>query len=91
MKARIKGREFIQKYKESNPCTDCGNFYPYYVMDFDHQKDKKFLISKTTARSIRQIQEEINKCEVVCANCHRVRTFIKSGDNVPAPSGHGNA
>ena len=63
------------------PCTDCGVKYPPYVMDFDHlpQYEKLFpigvLVNKRLSKQT--ILEEINKCEVVCANCHRERTRFR--------------
>ncbi len=65
---------------KSVPCADCGNTFPPYVMDFDHLRDKK---SKKSAvglmamqeHSMKVILEEIAKCEVVCSNCHRIRTY----------------
>ena len=68
-------REIVLKAK-SQPCADCGQRYPYYVMDFDHLgDDKRFNISTARFRESRAaIEEEIEKCEVVCANCHRSRT-----------------
>lgn len=72
-------REFVQKIKESNPCVDCGVSYPYYVMDFDHLEDKQeginFLVS--TGR-IGALKQEMLKCEIVCANCHRSRSYRRS-------------
>lgn len=66
---------FIQSAKNV-PCMDCKKRYPYYVMDFDHIGDKKFNIGESvSSKSLRQIKDEINKCEVVCSNCHRVRTY----------------
>jgi hypothetical protein len=58
------------------PCTDCGIKYPPYVMDFDHVKgQKEFNIgSKYHGRSVDKLILEIEKCEIVCANCHRIRT-----------------
>lgn len=63
---------------KSRPCTDCGVEYPYYVMDLDHVTGiKKFNVSQATthASSLAVLMEEIAKCEAVCANCHRLRTF----------------
>lgn len=64
------------------PCADCGRTHPYYVMDFDHVRgNKKFNLSVAASktRSIKSVKEEIKKCDVVCANCHRYRTFaVKS-------------
>lgn len=78
IKIRKQNRIKIKKIKEDSPCTDCGNYYPYYVMDFDHQKDKKYQIANMTAQSWELIEKEINKCELVCANCHRIRTHIRA-------------
>lgn len=64
---------YIKEYKESRPCADCGNFYPSYVMDFDHQRDKSFTIGNRQY-IMNQVKAEIEKCEVVCSNCHRERT-----------------
>lgn len=72
-------RDFIKEYK-NKPCTDCGETYPYYVMDLDHIKgSKSFNLSEAASkyRTIKRIQEEIDKCELVCANCHRIRTFTR--------------
>jgi hypothetical protein len=59
------------------PCTDCGNRYPSYVMQFDHLGDKKFDIATAVQQgwiSLKRLRREIAKCEVVCANCHAERT-----------------
>ena len=67
----------IRKIKMSTPCKDCGKIYHYCVMDFDHLIDKKFQISKATRSGwpLAIILAEIEKCELVCANCHRLRSF----------------
>lgn len=67
----------VKQYKESVPCYDCGIFYPHYIMDFDHTLDNKSgNVSALMRRGSRkQVWEEINKCELVCANCHRARTY----------------
>jgi len=66
----------IRKLKESVPCADCGKKYPYYVMDFDHITGKKIdnISSMINSGVSKKIKEEIEKCEIVCANCHRERT-----------------
>ncbi len=71
---RTENRLYIQKLKEETPCTDCGKYYPHYVMDFDHQKDKLKDISLMMNYPLKRIIEEIAKCEIVCSNCHRERT-----------------
>jgi len=66
---------------KSKPCEDCKNSYPHYVMDLDHRPDelKTFELSDAIAKgkSKQKILDEIAKCDVVCANCHRVRTFTR--------------
>lgn len=73
---RLKLRKYINSIKETSPCTDCGINYPYYVMDFDHLSDKEGLIIQfVKANNRKKLEDEIAKCEIVCSNCHRVRSF----------------
>ena len=63
---------------KSKPCADCKKRYPPYVMDFDHlgSKKKTAAVSALLRRSAyKQALAEVKKCELVCANCHRIRTF----------------
>lgn len=65
---------FLNQAK-SVPCADCGNRFPPVCMDFDHVRgEKKFSLSRAMTRSMEEVLSEIAKCEVVCANCHRIRT-----------------
>lgn len=76
-RATEKLKNEIRFLKETNPCTDCSNYYPYYVMDFDHLDGASKIdsIAKLTGDGSReQVFKEMSKCELVCANCHRVRT-----------------
>lgn len=61
---------------KAKPCTDCGGCFPYYVMDFDHVDGtkKRFDVGRARKYSLAEIRREIAKCELVCANCHRIRT-----------------
>lgn len=75
---RKKHRNKIKELKQSHPCTDCGQTFPYYVMEFDHinPENKSFNIGRSSKmNSFKQIQEEIAKCDIVCANCHKIRSF----------------
>jgi hypothetical protein len=67
---------YIQKIKTDNPCLDCKISYPYYVMDFDHVRGRKHknVMELIPTLSKKLIDEEIAKCEIVCSNCHRIRT-----------------
>jgi hypothetical protein len=72
---------FLQNYKQERGCADCKEDYPYWMLDFDHiGDDKSFTIShyRKTTVSLEKIQAEVEKCEVVCANCHRNRTYLRS-------------
>lgn len=64
---------------KSIPCMDCGKPYPWFVMDFDHRdpSQKVMAVSSMVRRkfSLEKVKSEISKCDVVCANCHRLRTF----------------
>lgn len=70
--------EYVRKLKEV-PCKDCGDEYPHYVMDFDHTiaSSKKATVNRLAGERAGwlTLKQEIEKCEVVCANCHRIRTY----------------
>lgn len=80
--ARVQGqskrnRNEVQQYKSNKPCADCRKKYPHYVMDFDHVRGKKLHNVADIVRSNhsrKKVWDEIAKCDLVCANCHRART-----------------
>lgn len=78
VKARARVRAFLAEKKDV-PCADCGGRFPVYVMDFDHRdpKTKLFGLGGFPKHDLVKIAAEIEKCDVVCANCHRIRTFGK--------------
>lgn len=84
MKYQVPLREIICKAKDV-PCKDCGQRYPSYVMDFDHLHDKKFVIGSYTFVTVEALLEEIAKCDVVCANCHRERTHRRKIESHAIP------
>lgn len=67
-------RKEVQKLKEQ-PCKDCGVIYPHYVMDYDHLRDKKIPMNRIYSYTKTIRDEESAKCDIVCANCHRIRTW----------------
>jgi hypothetical protein len=77
---RQKLKEHVRELK-NKPCADCEQSYPYYVMDFDHRPgtDKLFEIADYLATRVistyDKLDAEIRKCDVVCSNCHRIRSF----------------
>lgn len=76
---RRERRAFIQKYK-SHPCADCGGVFDPVCMDFDHRpgETKRFSIAESLNSPLAEIMDEIAKCDVVCANCHRLRTHSRA-------------
>lgn len=77
-KTRDNTRQLLMDYLRDHPCIDCSETDPI-VLQFDHLRDK----SKPVAYFVKagatwkRIMEEIDKCEVVCANCHTRRTFSR--------------
>ena len=74
--AKVNDRSVINKLKHV-PCIDCHVLFPPECMDFDHVRGEKLFnisIGVGTRKGIKTILAEIAKCEVVCANCHRIRT-----------------
>lgn len=80
-KRRLEFRRVIEEAKDV-PCADCNIKYPVFVMTFDHVKgEKKFNLGEATAKckSMKALLEEVEKCVVVCQNCHTLRTFRARG------------
>ena len=78
---RAEHMEQLYLYLLAHPCVDCGETDPV-VLEFDHLRDKVEEVSTLIhqALSWKRIQAEIDKCEVVCACCHRRRTHWRAGD-----------
>lgn len=72
--------EFLIEYLAAHPCVDCGET-DIVVLEFDHQRDKLLDVSALSREgySLARLKQEIAKCEVVCANCHRRRTAKQFG------------
>jgi hypothetical protein len=72
-------RAFSDRLKDA-PCTDCGGRFPPEAMDWDHLPERAPKIGSVSllvsqGRPTDVILAEIAKCELVCSNCHRVRTY----------------
>lgn len=79
-----RNRDLINKLK-SGPCMDCGNKFPAVCMDFDHRdpSQKTRGVTAMTGQTEEAILAEVAKCDLVCANCHRIRTAKQLGWDDP--------
>jgi hypothetical protein len=71
-------QRFIVDFCRNVPCQDCGKKFAICCMDFDHVRGKKlFSIGEISGwvAARHRLYKEINKCEVVCSNCHRLRHY----------------
>jgi len=77
---RAASQTLMWAYLASHPCVDCGETDPV-VLEFDHTRDKAHNVSAMAAGGWvwTRIEEEIAKCEVRCANCHRRKTAKAQG------------
>jgi hypothetical protein len=78
---RTAARKYVAEIK-NRPCMDCGIVYPWYVMDLDHVRGEKLSDVSSlvdNGASLARLKTEIVKCDVVCSNCHRIRTHIFRG------------
>lgn len=79
MKYKDRNRKYVLEYLKTHPCVDCGFTNPI-CLEFDHiTTNKRQSVSNLIARrvSIETLQIEIDKCEVVCSNCHAIRTSTR--------------
>ena len=78
----------LDELKSATPCSDCGHLYKPCQMDFDHLKGSQKIsdIARLVGAEQAKLLNEIAKCQLVCSNCHRVRTHGKP----PKKAGKGN-
>lgn len=70
---------WLLEYLAAHPCVDCGET-DRIVLEFDHLRDKNFNVAEGMRnKNWDVVLAEIEKCEVVCANCHRRRTALRGG------------
>jgi hypothetical protein len=80
----------LREMKENKPCTDCGNFFAHYIMEYDHVPErgpKKCSVAAAVGRGPGTLTfiNELAKCDLVCANCHATRTWMRK-QNMPLSS-----
>lgn len=76
---RQRTRKYVIEVKTAAVCTDCKIDYPHYVLHFDHISDDKVMDVNRLARegNMEKLIAEMAKCEIVCANCHAHRTWMR--------------
>lgn len=92
MKARAKAQKLARKqvvmdHLHDHPCVDCGESDPV-VLEFDHVRGEKFKTINTLVRdgcAKGVLEAEIEKCDVVCVNCHTKRTAAQQGWYTDSP------
>jgi hypothetical protein len=79
-RVREEAREYVWNYLSTHPCEQCGENNPV-VLEFHHTGDKEKEVSVMVASGypIHTIQAEIDRCQVLCANCHRKITHTERG------------
>lgn len=69
-------RNLIDKIKLDRGCAKCGFNAHAAALDFNHIKGtKNFSVSQDTKKAMSKLLAEIDKCEILCANCHRIHTY----------------
>ena len=76
MRTSYRKRKVVTDALKDAPCSDCGGRFPPECMDFDHRPGtEKFRgVSKLARYRLEVLLAEVEKCDLVCANCHRIRT-----------------
>lgn len=72
---------YVEAFLRANPCVDCGED-DWVVLEFDHVRgEKSFNLTQMIfgGYKLDRIIEEIEKCDVRCANCHRKVTYERGG------------
>lgn len=76
---RVKRGSDLCNAAKDRPCADCGGVFHYSAMDFDHRGQRGIpsdtKMKQLAIMSASRFADEVAKCDVVCANCHRVRTW----------------
>ena len=83
----LRGHNLIDELRRG-PCADCGKTYQPCQMEFDHREGtaKTRNVADMVSRSESIIRAEIVKCDLVCANCHRLRTHARGQQRRGIPS-----
>jgi len=70
---RIEARKYLETVRRNSKCVDCGISNPI-VLQFHHRDGKeKYVINMHCRNGINRLKKELEKCDVLCANCHLIR------------------
>lgn len=92
-RTRARQRETVRFLRElrNSPCADCGGTFAPHQMDFDHRdpsiKAFRLTVGAAMLKSRAALLIEVQKCDIVCANCHRLRTRSRQASRKPSPPG----
>ncbi len=79
---RGKSAERLKALKDGQRCMDCGHPFRYFQLDYDHRpgEQKRAPVARLASQncSWETIEAEIAKCDLICANCHRMRTWLRA-------------
>lgn len=80
---REKTVAFYRELKKGQPCADCGRIFHPSAMQWDHRPDSVKVddVSRMYGLSRDKVLAEIEKCDLVCANCHAVRTYARKSSD----------
>jgi hypothetical protein len=73
----------LHLFKEKKGCTDCRQHFPHYVLEFDHKPEfQKIDVVYRVLRNMgpEMAWKEVAKCDVVCSNCHKIRTYQRENE-----------
>jgi hypothetical protein len=80
-RSRTLRKRILWEYKEKSGCVDCKEKYPSWMLDFDHRPGFEKIGSPTDLIhkcSLEVAMKEVEKCDVVCPNCHRIRSYSRN-------------
>ena len=70
-------KQWLRRYKSNLRCVECGENHPACIQFHHlHREEKSFTISHIIGRthiSVKRLEKEISKCEILCGNCHAIR------------------
>lgn len=79
--------QYVFDLKSVTPCVDCNVVYHPCQMQYDHISDDKVASVSDLIRysTLGAVKLEISKCELVCSNCHSMRTWLRKSKHILGP------